>query len=85
MGMILMVVGGLVCLYGLVVMLINAFKTSMLWGLGSLFVPFVLLVFVIMNWSSNMKPFLIYIGGFVLLFAGAAMSGPDMAALQQPQ
>ncbi len=85
MGTILMVVGGLVCLYGLVVMLINAFKTSTLWGIGSLLVPFVLLVFVIMNWSSNMKPFLIYIGGAILMGVGVAMMAPDMAAMQQPQ
>jgi hypothetical protein len=85
MGTILMVVGGLIMLYGLVVMLINAFKASVLWGIGSLLVPFVLLVFVIMNWADNMKPFLIYIGGVVLMFAGVAISAPDMAAMQQPQ
>jgi hypothetical protein len=79
MGMLLIVIGGLVALYGLVVMLINAFKASLLWGLGSLFIPLVLLVFVIMNWAENMKPFLIYLGGFVLMVVGAMMSAPDVS------
>jgi hypothetical protein len=79
--MLLLIVGGLMCLYGGIVVLINAFKTSVLWGLGSLFVPFVSLIFVAMHWADNMKPFLIYLGGIVLVFAGVAMS-PDLQ--QQP-
>jgi len=54
---------GIVCGFWI---LVNAFRTSILWGLGSLFVPFVSLIYVIAYWEENKKPFL------VSLLAGAA-------------
>lgn len=58
-------------------LLILAFKTSILWGLGSIFIPFVSLVFVIMHWQQAKTPFLrmllcipFYIVGGLLMPAG---------------
>lgn len=75
-------VGIVVMLYGLIVILINAFKESILWGLASLFIPLVALVFVFMHWADNKKPFLIYIAGAVLLGIGAALSPGAMSQVQ---
>lgn len=51
-GMILGFVGG-------IWIVVLAFKESVLWGLGSLFVPFVALIFVILHWDVAKKPFFI--------------------------
>lgn len=50
-----------------------AFRQSILWGLGSLFVPFVGLIFAIMHWADAKKPFLISLGGTVLAIIGYAI------------
>ncbi len=78
LGLIFILAGAIVaCVYGIII-LIKAFKTSVLWGLGSLFVPFVGLIFVIMNWEECKKPFLmsllcipLYLLGFFLSSMGA--------------
>ncbi|MEQ9497006.1 MAG: hypothetical protein RIT81_09105 [Deltaproteobacteria bacterium] len=53
-----------------------AFQESVLWGIGSIMVPFVSLVFAIMFWDVTKKPFLISLGSsFVggLFFAAMAL------------
>ena len=72
LGMILSVVGG-------IWLLVVAFQTGVWWGLGSLFVPFVSLVFVIMHWQPSKKPFLISVVGTVLLIIGV-MNSPQFRA-----
>ncbi len=75
MGLVLMVLGGLVCAVGGIWILVKAFQTSVLWGLGCLFVPFVSLVFVFTHWADTKVPFLINIGGAAVYVAGIMMSG----------
>lgn len=60
-------------IYG-IQLLILAFKESVLWGLGYLFVPFVALIFIFMHWDKTKKPFLMcllaipfYVVGFMLV------------------
>jgi len=72
-GMLLMVVGYIISLVGGIWLLVKAFQESVLWGLGCLFVPFVSLIFVIMHWPKAGKPFLISLGGMVLVFIGIAL------------
>lgn len=69
LGMILSFVGG-------IWLLVVAFKTSVWWGLGSLFIPLVGLIFVILHWQPSKKPFLISVVGTVLLIIGA-MNSPQ--------
>lgn len=79
MGTLLLLVGALIACVGSIWLLVKAFQTSILWGLGSLFVPFVQLIFVIMNWAECKKPFLILLGGAVLCGIGIAISPrPEM-------
>ncbi len=64
-GLGLMVIGGLW-------LLIVAFQTSILWGLGSLFVPFVSLIFVLLNWNVSKAPFITVVIGFALGMIGTS-------------
>ena len=77
-GGLLMVVGGIIMFVGGIMFLITAFKESVLWGLGTMFVPFVGLIFLITHWQDAKKPFLIqlmglpfYILGLICMAAGA--------------
>jgi len=57
-GSIIMVLGAIGALVFWIQILIVAFKKHIGWGLGSLFIPFVGLVFVFMNWQETKTPFL---------------------------
>lgn len=76
LGLVLLIVGGLW-------LLVKAFQKSILWGLGSLFIGPVLLVFAIMHWEACKKPFLIWLAGFVLAVAGSVLGGAS--AIQMPE
>lgn len=67
-GMLVMGVGGLV---SCIMLLIVAFKESVVWGLASFFVPFVIFYFVFTHWEDSKKGFLISVGGFAAMIAGA--------------
>ena len=69
--MVLVGIGGLVTF---IIILIAAFKDNIWWGLGSLFCGIPWIIFSIMNFAEVKKPFLIYIGCFILYFIGASMS-----------
>ena len=63
--------------------LIVAFKKSALWGLGCLFVPFVGLAFLIMNWDDAKKAFLIQIIGAVIMMLAAFLLVSDAVPVQE--
>ena len=67
-GMGVMLVGG-------IWILIEAFKESILWGIGCLLLAPVSIVFVFMHWDVSKKPFLIHLGGLgiaiIAVIAGA--------------
>ncbi len=79
LGYILIFIGGAIGLFYGIKLIVLAFQTSVLWGLGYLLVPFVALIFVIMHWSEAGKPFLMslisipfFVGGVLLLPQAAA-------------
>lgn len=78
MGMILLMLGGLIALVGGIWLLVKAFQTSILWGLGCLFLAPVQLVFIIMHWGEAKKPFLIYLAGLVLVILGSVLGAPAL-------
>ncbi len=84
-GGLLIAVGAIIMAIFSIIIYIKAFKESIWWGLGSLFVPFVSLVFVIMNWQMCKKPFLIMIGGALILGAGTGLLMPSIIANAQQQ
>jgi len=81
MSMILLVVGFALYLIGAIWLLIKAFQESILWGLGSLFIPLVGLIFAVLHWADCKKPFLYALAGLVLLIAGAAMAPTSEMAM----
>lgn len=62
---------------GVLWIVVNAFRESVLWGLGSLLIPFVALIFGIMNFAANKIPLLLCLIGAVLIAVGM----PSMADL----
>ena len=79
-GMSLMGIGMGLGLLGGIWLLIVAFKESIWWGLGSLFIPFVSLIFVVLHWSVAKTPFLISLLSIVMVIAGAFMTGAIASA-----
>jgi len=71
----LFAIGTVVMLVGGVWLLVKAFQTSVLWGLGYIFVPFVSLIFVVLHWEDSKKPFFYVLGGLAIFAVGAALSG----------
>jgi len=59
-------------IYG-VQLLLMAFRTSVLWGLGYIFVPFVALIFVAMHWDETKEPFLRGLLAIPLYLLGGAL------------
>ena len=72
-GTILTFAGSIGMLVFAVVILIQAFKTSVGWGLASLFIPFVIFVYVAKNWPSTKTPFLRWAASFVVAMIGGAI------------
>jgi len=70
LGGIIMVLSVVVGLIFGVQLLIIAFNTSILWGLGCLFVPFVSFIFVVLHWDETKTPFLWSLGGTVGFVVG---------------
>ncbi|PLW68986.1 hypothetical protein [Pseudohalioglobus lutimaris] len=64
-GLILFIVGGL----GL---LIAAFKTSILWGVGIIVIAPSALIYTVLHWGEAKNPFLLQLLGFVILFASTS-------------
>lgn len=54
-GQLFFVIGVTMALVADIMIIIQAFKTSLLWGLGTLFIPIVGVVFIIMYWDKTKK------------------------------
>ena len=74
-GGIIAIIGVIIMIIGFIMLLIVAFKKNIWWGLGSIFVPFVALIFLIMNWQKGKKSFFIWLAGFVLYIVGIVLGG----------
>jgi hypothetical protein len=76
-GMIFLGIGLIISLVGSIWFLVEAFKESVLWGLGCLFIPFVALFFLVMHWDRAGKPFLIQLAAIIPVVIGAMLIGPN--------
>jgi hypothetical protein len=54
-------------------LLIISFRTSILWGLGCIFVPFVSLLFVIIHWREAKGAFALNAGGALIVIFGVVV------------
>lgn len=75
MGFAITVLGFIALGIASIWIIVNAFKESVLWGLGSILIPLVSVIFVFMHWDENKKPFFIYIIGVVVVIVGAVLTG----------
>lgn len=66
-GMIIFVIGAIISVIGGIWFLVVAFRQTVWWGLGSIFIPFVALIFLIMHWSDAKKPFFVSLLGTVIM------------------
>jgi hypothetical protein len=68
--LVLVGIGWLIAAVGGIWMMVNAFKTSLLWGLAYLFIPFASLIWMIKYWADAKKPFLVSLAGCAVVFLG---------------
>ena len=52
--------------FGGIWFLVTAFRQSIWWGLGCLFIPIFQLIFLFVHWSEAKKPFLLQLAAFVV-------------------
>ncbi len=76
LGALLSTVGGLW-------LVVNAFRSSgVLWGLGSLLIPFVAQIYGLLNFGENKIPLLLSVVGIALFFMGYGDYTEQVAAMQ---
>jgi hypothetical protein len=73
---VLMITGAVLLLIGSIMFVVNAFKVSVAWGLGVLFLAPVGLVFLVKNWRESKKSFVLSLVGAGLVVAGALLGQP---------
>jgi len=76
MGVLLIVLGFVIALFGGLSFLVAAFRVSSWWGLACLFLPFVSFFFLIVHWHVAKKPFFLQLLGIAVIVVGAILS-PD--------
>lgn len=74
MWTVLMIIGVILSVIGGVMILIAAFRESVLWGIASLLVPLVALIFVFTHWQETKNGFFYSIVGAALIVAASLMS-----------
>ena len=74
MGGALALAGVALMIVGTVMVLRVIFRESLLWGLGSILVPVVFLLFVMTHWSEAKRGFLLLVAGIALFHLGGAMT-----------
>ena len=77
-GYILLVLGGIVWVVGELMFLTVAYKRSVLWLIGCLFVPIVAFIFFVTNLRATARPFAIELAGFLCLCLGGWMAGIEL-------
>ena len=68
----LVYIGIAIFLIGGIGTLIASFKTSILWGLGCLFIAPVSLIFLILHWDVAKNPFFLQLIGIALAYIGSS-------------
>jgi len=79
LGGALILIGSIISLVFGIIILIKAFQTSVLWGLGYIFIPFVSLIFIIMHWEETKSPFLKSLIAIPLIIIGSILAPAALA------
>jgi hypothetical protein len=78
LGTALVLLGLLAVLVGTIVFVIAAFRESLLWGLGVVFVPPLWLVFLIVHWRAAKPALVIELWGLAFFMLGVFLAGNDL-------
>jgi hypothetical protein len=73
-GFPLMILGCIVAFIGAIRLLIAAFGSSVLWGLGVLLIHPIVLVYVILNWHEAKGPFINYLVGVGIILLSSQLT-----------
>jgi hypothetical protein len=73
-GVALVLSGIVLMIIGTVMILRAVFRESVLWGLASILIPIMLLLFVVTHWSETKRGVLLQIAGVALFHLGRAMT-----------
>jgi hypothetical protein len=65
----IVMLGVAISLIGGIWLLVEAFKTSILWGLGCLLITPVSLVFIFVHWDRAKSPFILQLIGIALILS----------------
>ena len=74
-GYILLTLGIIAGVVGEVMFLVVAYKRSLLWFFGCLFIPIVCWIFFFLNMKATIKPFTLQVLGLLLAGVGGYMAG----------
>jgi hypothetical protein len=78
LGYLLFSLGCLTSLVGEIMFLAVAYKRSLWWFFGCLFIPIVDLIFFFLNLKATAKPIAIFVVGLLAAWAGAQLAGIDL-------
>ena len=78
LGTLVLLAGALFTVIGGIWFVVNAFRESLLWGIGVLVFPFASLLFLILEWQSAKRPFGLQIFGVVLILFAALVLAVDV-------
>lgn len=67
---VIFIAGFVMMLIGAIRILVSAFRESILWGLGCLFVPFCMLIYLIVHWEDAKSGFFLKLKGFFVVALG---------------
>lgn len=67
LGMVAIIIGYVVCLVGSIWLLVEAFKQSILWGIGCLLLAPVTIIFMIVHWPVAKRPFFLWLKGLAVV------------------
>lgn len=75
----LMIIGYILMAVGSIWVLVLAFQDSVVLGILSLIIPFVILYAVVKTWPESKAPLLSYLVGFAVAVVGAVIGGAGAA------
>lgn len=79
------VFGLFVFFVGLLWYLVSAFQVSILWGLGCLFLPFLIpFIFLFIKWKAASKPFILMLLSIAFTFSGVFFFGVKKKGISSP-
>ena len=70
---ILFLIGIIITIISQIFIIIKAFKTSLLWGFGTLFLPIVDLAFIVLYWNETKRYVYWILIGILLFVVGASL------------